>query len=101
MILTGKAQIIQRKTCLSVSLPTTNFTWTGQGSNIGLQGERSGSIYLSHCMVLCPLKPNVWNRMGRSDMMSLRAGPHTLDKKNISCCCGESNHDSSVFQAIA
>jgi hypothetical protein len=34
-------------------------------------------------------------------MISLRAGLDTLEKKNISCFCQESNHDPAVFQAIA
>jgi len=87
MILTGKAQIMQRKTCLSVSLPTTNLTWTDQGSNIGLQGERSGSIYLSHCMVLCPLKPTIRNRMGSNGRLFSWQGQIVTARMSCWICC--------------
>jgi len=40
MIITGENQSTQRKTCLGVTLSTTNSTQTGQGSNLGHHSDR-------------------------------------------------------------
>jgi hypothetical protein len=40
MILTGESEILKRKTCPTVTLSTTNPTWIGLGSRLGLQSER-------------------------------------------------------------
>jgi hypothetical protein len=69
------------ETCLSASLSTSNLTWTVQGSNLGLQGERSATIHLAiawlivHRNQLCVIE---WETMGgyshgkgKSDSLSL------------------------------
>jgi hypothetical protein len=47
-ILTGKYHRIQRKTCPSAALPTTNPTWIDPGMNPVLHGERPATNRLSH-----------------------------------------------------
>jgi hypothetical protein len=42
MILTGGGRIIRRKICPSVTLCTTDLTWTDPGSNPNLPGEMLG-----------------------------------------------------------
>jgi len=39
-----------RRTCPSVTLSTTNPTWTGLGLNTGIRGVRLAVNLLSHCM---------------------------------------------------
>jgi hypothetical protein len=50
MKLTGENRSIRtrRKTCPSVTLSTTNPTWTDPGSNPGLRGERPATNRISH-----------------------------------------------------
>jgi hypothetical protein len=48
MKLTGENRSTRGKTCPSVTLSTTNPTWTDPGSNPGLHGERPATNRLSH-----------------------------------------------------
>jgi hypothetical protein len=48
MKLTGENRSTRIKTCPSVTLSTTNPTWTDPGSNPGLRGERPATNRLSH-----------------------------------------------------
>ena len=48
MKLAGENRSIRGKTCPTVTLSTTNPTWTDPGSNPGLHGERPASNRLSH-----------------------------------------------------
>ena len=48
MKLTGENRSTRGKTCPSATLSTTNPTWTGPGSNLGLRGERLATNRLSH-----------------------------------------------------
>jgi hypothetical protein len=48
MKLTGKTEVIGKKTYPSVTLSTTNPTWTDKGSNPGLRGERPAPNRLNH-----------------------------------------------------
>jgi hypothetical protein len=48
MKLTGENRSTRGKTCLSVTLSTTNPTWTDPGSKPGLRGERPAANRLSH-----------------------------------------------------
>jgi hypothetical protein len=51
MKLQGKTRSNRGKTCLSVTLSTTNRTWTDLGSNLGLRGGRLATNRLSHSTV--------------------------------------------------
>jgi hypothetical protein len=55
MILTGENQIIQRQSCPSATLHTTNPTWTDLGANPGLHGEKPAANHLSYGMDLSKL----------------------------------------------
>jgi hypothetical protein len=48
MKLTGENRSTGGKTCPSVTLSTTNPTWTDPGSNQGLRAERPATNRLSH-----------------------------------------------------
>jgi hypothetical protein len=48
IILTGENRRTRRKTCPSATLSTTNPTWTDQGANPGLLGDRPATNDLSH-----------------------------------------------------
>jgi hypothetical protein len=48
MKLTGENRNTGGKTCLNVTLSTTNPTWTDPGSNPGLRSERPTTNRLSH-----------------------------------------------------
>jgi hypothetical protein len=50
MILTREKQRTQRNTYVSTTFSTTNPTWTDQGLNIGLHGERPATNCFSHAM---------------------------------------------------
>jgi hypothetical protein len=47
-MLTAENQTAQRKTCLSVTLSTTNPTWTDLSTNPGLCGEKPATNHLSY-----------------------------------------------------
>jgi hypothetical protein len=44
----GKTEVLGGKTCPSATLSAINPTWTDQGSNPGLRGERPATNRLSH-----------------------------------------------------
>jgi hypothetical protein len=48
MILTGENRKTRRKTCSSVTLPTTNPTWADLGANQGLHCEKPETNRLSY-----------------------------------------------------
>ena len=48
MKLTGKNPSTRGKTCPSATLSTKNSSWTDQGSNPGLRGERPATNSLNH-----------------------------------------------------
>jgi hypothetical protein len=48
MKLTGENRSTRGETCPSVTLSTTNPTWTDPGSNPGLRGERPAINRLNH-----------------------------------------------------
>jgi hypothetical protein len=48
MILTGENRRNQREACPSVTLFTTNPTWTDPGANLVLRVERTATNRLSH-----------------------------------------------------
>jgi hypothetical protein len=48
MKLTGENRSTRGKTCPSTTLSTTNPTWTDQGSDSGLRGERPANDRLNH-----------------------------------------------------
>jgi hypothetical protein len=52
MKFTGENHSTRGETCPSVTLSTTNPTWTDPGSNPGLRGERPATNRLSHGMAL-------------------------------------------------
>jgi hypothetical protein len=52
MVLTGETRSTRRKTCPSVTLPTTNLTRTDLGSNPGLHDECPAPNRISHCTAL-------------------------------------------------
>jgi hypothetical protein len=47
MKLAGENRSTRRKTCPSATLSTTHPTWTAQGSNPGVRGERPATNRLS------------------------------------------------------
>jgi len=44
----GKTDALRENNCHSVTLPTTNVTWIGQGSFPGIHGEKAATNCLSH-----------------------------------------------------
>jgi hypothetical protein len=48
MILTGKTEELGEKTCSSVTIPTTNPTWSDQDANPNFRDERQATNRLSH-----------------------------------------------------
>jgi hypothetical protein len=54
MKMTGQNRSTGGKTCHSVTLSTTNPTWTDPGSNPGIRGERPATNRLSHGTALKP-----------------------------------------------
>jgi hypothetical protein len=65
MKLTGENRSTRRKTCLSATLSTTNPTWTDQGSNLGLRGDRPATNRLSHGTANCNIMAYINNQNGR------------------------------------
>jgi hypothetical protein len=53
MKLTGENRSTGGKTYPSATLSTTNPTWTDQGSNLGISGERPATNRLSHGTAIC------------------------------------------------
>jgi hypothetical protein len=53
IILTGKIQRTQRKTCPSATLSSTNHTRNDPGANSGLRGESPLTNHLSHDATFC------------------------------------------------
>ena len=52
IILLGENRCTWKTSCTNDNFSTINPSWTGLGSNLGLQAERSKSSHLSHRVVL-------------------------------------------------
>jgi hypothetical protein len=70
-ILTGENRRARRKTCPSATLPTTNPTWIGPGTNPGLRGERPATNDLSHGTALTILTPSLRKILERFSLNNL------------------------------
>jgi hypothetical protein len=61
----GKQKNVGKKTCISATLSTTNPTWTEQGANSGLRGERPATKSLSRGTALIYENNKFWEELIR------------------------------------
>jgi hypothetical protein len=48
--------MIQRKSCPSATVSTTNYTWIALGTNPGLHGEKQATNHLSYVIAFINLR---------------------------------------------
>ena len=67
----GKNRSTRRKTCPSVTLSTTNPTWTNPGSNPSLRGEREICFY-SYILIYLFVRASLYTTLHSNCIINLR-----------------------------
>jgi hypothetical protein len=86
----GKTKVLGGKTCPSATLSTTNSTWTHQGSNPGLRGQRPATKCLSHgtvCRCFLQSSFDKYNKVNVKENLPLRFLSEGIKRKELSCAC--------------